>query len=146
MQPENLEIPDSGPVHNPALVQSHILYLSRHWVSVNAEPATSIHLCSETLKNKTERLKAKNCCCNTPILCSAWNPFDKWMCFLQAPSFFSYTISNVLLITTFFFFFWSFVSFSFFCARAGANLLNLANPIWMNTICICKLAVGFLWL
>ncbi len=141
MQPEALNVPDSSPtglVHNPALVQSHITIPAQGVCKRQA--SIFHHLCSETLKTRQNACRQKNCCCNTPVLCSAWNPFDKWMCFLHAPSFFSYTISNALLITTLLIV----CFFLLFCARTGANLLNLANPIWMNTICICKLAVGSL--
>jgi len=104
------------------------IYLSRHLVSVNTEPATSIHLCSETLQNKTERLKAKNCCCNTPILCSAWNPFDKWMYFFFTGSLILFIHHLKCAINYHFFLFLLIVCFFFliFCQSRG-KLVKLSK-------------------
>lgn len=44
-------------------------------------------ICAQKLKMRKSP-QAKTLLLHTPILCSAWNPSDKWMCFLHAPSFF----------------------------------------------------------
>lgn len=114
----------------PSIIQpwSRAIYLSRHSKCVNMSQKLPCIRAQQLSRTRLNACRRKNYCCNTPVLCSAWKPFDKWMCFFTC-SFILFlrhlkcAINYNLCSCSFDRLF----SFSFFLCQSRGKLVKLSN-------------------